>query len=253
MLNKIMKNFENWKKVDFAWIILTTIIMTISSIVLWDKTSNTISIFALIGTVMGMINVILVAKREVYLNILTAIICEVAMGICYLHWNLLGNAVLNLAIFLPSNIAFIYWIRKAKNNTVPTFRLSNKKRIVMITITLFITLILGLIFANIDTNTPYIGEFLNSDFYGGNNPMPYIDAFTFISNIAALVLMYMLYIEQWYLWVVVDFSTLIIWIITAIKSGSGSAITYTIMYACWLINAIYGIKNWENDYKEMKL
>lgn len=242
-----MKNFENWEKIDFVWITVTTLIMIVASIVLWDKTNNTISMFALIGTVMGMINVILVAKREVYVNIATAIICEIAMGICYLHWNLIGNAILNLAIFLPSNIAFIYWIKKETNNTVPTFRLSNKKRIALVIITIGITLLLGFIFMNIDATTPYIGEFLNADFYGGNNPMPYIDAFTLIANIIALVLMYLLYTEQWYLWVIVDVATLIIWIITAMISDSLIAVTYCVMYVCWLLNAIYGIKNWQKN------
>ena len=240
-----MKNFKNWKKIDFVWITLTTVIMIIASIVLWDKTNNTISMLALIGTVMGMINVILVAKREVYVNIATAILCEIAMGICYLHWNLLGNAILNLAIFLPSNIAFIYWLKKEKDNTVPTFRLSTKKRVILVVTTIFITLALGFVFVNIDASTPYIGEFLNADFYGGNNPMPYIDAFTLIANIIALALMYLLYTEQWHLWVIVDIATLIIWIITAMKSDSLIAITYCIMYACWLVNAVYGLKNWE--------
>lgn len=242
-----MKNFKNWKKIDFIWIAITTVIMIVASIVLWDKTNNTISMFALIGTVMGMINVILVAKKEVYVNIATAIIGEIAMGICYLHWNLLGNAILNLCFFLPSNIAFIYWIKKEKDNAVPTFRLSNKKRVFLFVSTLIITLLLGIVFVNIDATTPYIGEFLNADFYGGNNPMPYIDAFTLIANIIALALMYLLYTEQWYLWVVVDIATLIIWIITAFKSDSLIAITYCIMYACWLLNAIYGIKNWKEN------
>ncbi|MCL2860514.1 MAG: nicotinamide riboside transporter PnuC [Oscillospiraceae bacterium] len=247
MLNKVMENFKKWKAIDFFWIALTTIIMILASIILWDKTDNKISMLSLIGTVMGMINVILVAKREVYMNIITAIIGEIAMGICYLHWNLLGNAVLNLAIFLPSNFAFIYWLKREKNNIVPTFRLNNKKRIILVIVTLAITLLLGLIFANINTSTPFIGDFLNADFYGGNNPMPYIDAFTLIANIIALVLMYLLYTEQWYLWVIVDVATLIIWIITATKSGSSSAIAYCVMYACWLINAVYGIKNWRKN------
>lgn len=247
MLNKIMKNFKSWKKTDFFWLGLTTIIMIVASIILWDKTDNRISMLALIGTVMGMINVILVAKQEVYVNIVTAIIGEIAMGICYLHWNLLGNAILNLAIFLPSNIAFIYWIKKEKDNTVPTFRLNNKKRTILIITTLFFTLLLGLAFTNIDASTPYIGEFLNSDFYGGNNPMPFIDAFTLIANIIALGLMYFLYTEQWHLWVIVDVFTLILWIFTVMQDSSLVAITYCIMYTCWLINAVYGIKNWTKN------
>lgn len=247
MLSKIMKNFKNWSKIDFFWLSLTVIIMIIASIILWDKSNNKISMLSLIGTVMGMINVILVAKQEVYLNIITAIIGEIAMGICYLHWNLLGNAILNLAIFLPSNIAFIYWIKNEKDNKVPSFRLNNKNRIYLTIGVLVITILLGLVFANIDASTPYIGDFLNADFYGGNNPMPYIDAFTLIANIIALILMYLLYIEQWYLWVIIDVFTLILWVTTVMKDSSLVAVTYCVMYVCWLINAIYGVKNWKEN------
>ena len=74
-----------------------------------------------------------------------------------------------------------------------------------ISVVVLIGTVLGMfIVILVDSETPIIGEFMNAQFYGGNNPAPYLDAFSFIANITALVLMYCLFIEQWYLWVLVD-------------------------------------------------
>jgi len=163
----------------------------------WDTSENRISVVVLAGTVLGMLNVILVAKCEVCVNITTAVIAEIAMGICYLHWNMLGNAILNLFIFLPSNIAFIHWVKKQKDNTVPVSKLTTKSKVLLSAIILAITVGGGLWLSTVNADTPIIGEFMNAQFYGGNNPAPYLDAFSFIANITALVLMYCLFIEQW--------------------------------------------------------
>jgi nicotinamide mononucleotide transporter len=188
-----------------------------------------------------MFNVILVAKCEVWVNITTAVIVEIAMGICYLHWNMLGNGMLNLLIFLPSNIAFVYWIKKQKDNTVPVRKLSTKWKAILSVIILTITVIGGFWLSTVNSETPIIGEFMNAQFYGGNNPAPYLDAFSFSANITALVLMYCLFIEQWYLWVLVDIITLAMWIITAVLAPSLIAYNYVAIYALWLLNAIYDV------------
>jgi len=215
----------------------------------WDTSENWISVIVLIGTVLGMFNVILVAKCEVWVNITTAVIVEIAMGICYLHWNMLGNAILNLFIFLPSNIAFVYWVKKQKDNTVPVRKLNMKWKAILTGTILTITIIGGFWLSTVNADTPIIGEFMNAQFYGGNNHAPYLDAFSFIANITALVLMYCLFIEQWYLWVIVDVITLAMWILTAIKDPSLIAYNYVVMYALWLFNAIYGVKCWKKSLK----
>jgi len=215
----------------------------------WDTSENWISVIVLVGTVLGMFNVILVAKCEVWVNITTAVIVEIAMGVCYLHWNMLGNAILNLFIFLPSNIAFVNWIKKQKDNTVPVRKLNRKWKMILTVIILAITAIGGFWLSTVNAETPIIGEFMNAEFYGGNNPAPYLDAFSFIANITALILMYCLFIEQWYLWVLVDVITLSMWFLTATKDPSLIAYNYVAMYALWLLNAIYGVKCWNKSIK----
>lgn len=243
----ILANFKKWTKVDLIWTMVSLFIITCVCVLTWDASDNLFSFIVLVGTVFGMLNVILVAKCEVWMNITTAVLVEIAMGICYLHWNMLGNAILNLFIFLPSNIAFVYWVKKQKGNTVPVRALSIKWKMILAAIILSITAVGGFWLSTVNADTPIIGEFMNAQFYGGNNPAPFLDAFSFIANITALVLMYCLFIEQWYLWVVVDIITLAMWIITAVRDPSLTAYNYVAMYALWLLNAIYGIRCWKES------
>jgi nicotinamide mononucleotide transporter len=249
MKTLILANFKKWTKTDLVWTTVSLVLITCVCILTWDTSENWISVVVLVGTVLGMFNVILVAKCEVWVNITTAVLVEIAMGICYLHWNMLGNAILNLFIFLPSNIAFVHWVKKQKDNTVPVGKLNMKWKIILSVFMLAITVIGGFWLSGVNADTPIIGEFMNAQFYGGNNPAPYLDAFSFIANITALILMYCLFIEQWYLWVIVDIITLIMWILTAIKDPSLIAYNYVVMYALWLLNAIYGVKCWNKSLK----
>jgi len=243
----ILANFKNWTKIDIVWTAFSLFLITCVCVLTWDASDNLISFIVLAGTVLGMLNVILVAKCEVWINIATAVLVEIAMGICYLHWNMLGNAILNLFIFLPSNIAFVYWVKKQKDNTVPVRKLNIISKLILTVIILAITAIGGFWLSTVNADTPIIGEFINAQFYGGNNPAPYLDAFSFIANITALILMYCLFIEQWYLWVLVDAITLVMWIITAANDPSLTAYNYVAMYVLWLLNAIYGIRCWKKS------
>ena len=244
-----MANFKKWTKIDILWTMFSLAVITSVCVFTWDAGDRWISMLVTIGTILGMFNVILVAKCEVWVNIATAVLVEIAMGVCYLHWNMLGNAILNLFIFLPSNIAFIHWVKKQKDNTVPVFRLSMKWKIALAAAMLALTVGGGYWLSGINSETPIIGEFMNAQFYGGNNPAPYLDAFSFIANITALVLMYCLFIEQWYLWVVVDAITLVMWIITAYSDPSSVSYSYVAMYALWLLNAVFGVWSWKKAMK----
>ena len=247
--NSITANFKSWSRLDILWTAFSLLVITGTCMLTWDASDHFLSALALAGTVFGMLNVILVAKCEVWVNIATAVLCEIAMGVCYLHWNMLGNAILNLVIFLPSNIAFIYWVKKQRNNTVPVRKLSMKWKAVLVAFVLIITLVGGFWLSGVNVETPIIGEFMNAQFYGGNNPAPFLDAFSFIANIAALVLMYCLFIEQWYLWVFVDAIALVMWIVTAANDPSLVAYNYVAMYLLWLLNAIYGVHCWKKSLK----
>lgn len=68
-----------------------------------------------------------------------------------------------------------------------------------------------------------------------------LDGVMTTANIVALVLMSMAYMEQWYLWVIVNISSIIYW---AIDPSSGGSMVYLIKYIFYFINSINGIRIW---------
>ena len=72
-----------------------------------------------------------------------------------------------------------------------------------------------------------------------------LDAFATTSNIVALVMMAFAYMEQWYLWNLVNISSIILWAITLASSPESSyAIIPLVKYSFYLINGINGIRIW---------
>jgi len=72
-----------------------------------------------------------------------------------------------------------------------------------------------------------------------------LDALVTTANIVALVMMAFAYMEQWYLWNLVNISSIILWSITLASSPEASyAIIPLVKYSFYLINGINGIRIW---------
>ena len=73
------------------------------------------------------------------------------------------------------------------------------------------------------------------DALGGNATL--LDSMSTVFSLVANALMVLRYREQWVLWIVVDIVTVIMWIIAG-------DFLMTIMWAIYLINAVYGLIMW---------
>lgn len=72
-----------------------------------------------------------------------------------------------------------------------------------------------------------------------------LDALMTTSNIVALVLMSMAYMEQWYLWTLVNISSVIFWTVTLVNQPDGAAsVVYLVKYVFYFINGLNGIRIW---------
>lgn len=72
-----------------------------------------------------------------------------------------------------------------------------------------------------------------------------LDAVMTTSNIVALVLMSMAYMEQWYLWTLVNISSVIFWTITLVNQPNEAAsVVYLVKYVFYFINGLNGIRIW---------
>lgn len=70
-----------------------------------------------------------------------------------------------------------------------------------------------------------------------HSTLSYLDAFTVALAVIAQLLMVFRYREQWFVWIVIDVSSLVMFLIL----GQWSMVA---MYIAWIINAIYGWYNW---------
>lgn len=250
-MNATKKYFSDWGWIDWAWTCISTLAVTIASIMMWDPASAFISVMCLIGTVTGVWNVILVAKTKAVGNVVVGTINCVCFGIFYLHYNLLGNAALNVLFYLPMLYFQLYiWLKnRTKAGTIKTRRLSLKGYLIVGIIISVATIIFGYVLSQASPDTKIIGEFLTDI-----NPSPYLDAFTTVASIVTMFLLVYLFMEQWWLWVVIDLFTLILWIILVVRAtgdeGNG-ALAMAVLYACWLVSAVHGTWQWFKNTKKL--
>ena len=74
-----------------------------------------------------------------------------------------------------------------------------------------------------------------------------LDAMATTANIVAIVMMAFAYMEQWYLWTLVNVTSVILWTVTLISEpDAGYAIIPLIKYSFYFINGINGIRIWWN-------
>jgi nicotinamide mononucleotide transporter len=81
---------------------------------------------------------------------------------------------------------------------------------------------------------------LTLGYFGDNilgSTLSYLDAFTVALAVIAQLLMVWRYREQWAIWIAIDVSSLVMFIIL----GQWSMVA---MYIAWTINAFYGWHNW---------
>ena len=78
-----------------------------------------------------------------------------------------------------------------------------------------------------------------------------LDALITTGNIVALVMMAFAYMEQWYLWTMVNVFSIVIWAITMRQDPSaGYAVIPLIKYLFYLINGVNGIRIWTGLSRE---
>lgn len=75
--------------------------------------------------------------------------------------------------------------------------------------------------------------------------MPFIDAFTTVSSVAAMLVSVKMYAEQWWIWVAIDVFTIYMWYVDFIK-GSDNIATL-LMWTVYLGNAVIMLVKWEQE------
>ena len=219
LVMKTKNYFSDWSIFEISWLIISTLTMLILSIV-WGDTP-----MALISGVTGIISVVLCAKGKISTYAFATINVGLYAIIAYQN-RLFGEVMLNGFYYLPMNIVGFYMWRKQKDDegTVIARRLTAKQ---------IILLIIGLLIAI----TAYWRVLVA---LGGN--LQLIDSITTILSIVAFLLQIGRFMEQWILWMIINVFSITMWsLLLGTPEGS---VTMIIMFSAYLINGVYGFRNW---------
>ena len=220
-MSKVKEFFKGWSMFEKCWLVLSTVIMIVLSIIWGDNT------LALISGITGILGVVLAAKGKVSTYVFATI--NVAIY-AYLTFNnhLYGEFMLNAFYYIPMNfVGFYLWSRhKDEESGEVEGKALTPKQIVLL---LVATAVIVVIYWQILTHL------------GGQ--LALIDAMSTVFSVIALIMQVARYAEQWLLWIIVNIVSVVMWVLLIGKDSS--AITMVVMWVAYLFNTIYGYYNWK--------
>ena len=225
-MKKILKN---WTMVDLVWLIVANVSILICNLY-WQS-----DLFSIIMAMTGITANMLVAKQMIS-NYPFGIINVIMYAYVAFQSKLYGDFTLNLFYYLPMNIiGWVIWLKvknKDKDNEVKSKTLTLKQGTIVTIITIALT----------------FGYSFILTLMGGN--LPLIDSCSTVLSVVAMILMIKQYAEQWWLWILVNIVSIVMWAIT-LSQGSGDVATLA-MWCVYLLNSIYGLIKWYKSNKESK-
>lgn len=185
-------------------------------------------LFALVDVVAafcGICSVVLCAKGK-RSGFLFGLINAAGYALISFHTHYYGEVMLNVLFYIPANIvSYVLWTRhkdeKRGGAEVKARALSAPQ---------FIVAVLGV------GAVTFAYHFL-LEFLGGEMTM--LDGATTILSIFATALMALRYSEQWFFWIIVDVTTVVLWCFAADP-------VMIVLWSAYLVNAVYGYLMWLN-------
>lgn len=220
------KYFNSWTMFEKIWLLISTLLILGLSLYWQDN------IIGITAGLTGIWCVVLVAKGRIT-NYYVGIVNVIAYAWVAYTWQYYGEVMLNMLYFLPMQFVGLWlWKSKMTNKEVIVKIMTAKQR-------------LGWIAASIILIFGY-GLFLK--YLGGN--LPFIDSTSTVLSVIAMVLMAFRYMEQWVLWIVVNIASIGLWVWALANGGTDMAVL--LMWTAYLVNAIYGLYNWNKMYQEQE-
>lgn len=213
-----------WKKWEIIWL-CSALTAIISLSFYWQD-----SIIGIISASSGVLCVVLTGKGKIsayFFGVInTVLYAYIAFGWCFY-----GEVMLNMLYYLPMQFYGVHMWRKymnAETGEVIKRRMTRKGLASLIAIVLVATLLYGYILGLISGN------------------LAYIDAFSTVVSVLAMLVSIRRYAEQWILWILVNIVTIFMWGYAFFYQGSESIATL-LMWMVYLINAVMMYVKWKRE------
>ena len=224
-----MKYIQDWTLFERCWLLIFTAV-NIYLFIAWKDTW-----VGLTASLTGMVCVVLVAKGKranYWIGIVNILFYA------YLSWGnkFYGEVMLNLGWFLPMSFYGLYvWgehTTRKSSADVKIKVMTAKQRLILAVVSSVAIVVYGFILYKIKGN------------------LPYVDSGTTVLQVIAMFIMARRYLEQWFLWIIVDVGAIFMWLSVFIEKGND--VTILVMWTAFLVNALYGTYNWLRMYRQQQ-
>lgn len=204
----------------------------------------------------GVLSVILASNARIA-NFIFALINVTVYGVVCLLKSNYGSAAINLLYFLPMQfVGLAAWKRHggSSKTQVQARRLSERGRMLVCGLFLVGLIIVYIILCAVRTEN---GATLSERLFTHDADMValrwiiVVDAMATVCNLIGQYLLSTAFMEQWFFWIIVNVSSVVMWSLTAardVEAGRSASLAsiYIVKYAFYLINALNGLRIWLN-------
>ena len=223
-MKKFIENeLSGWKLWEILWLLFTCTVITALSIYWQD------SIMGIISAVTGISYVIFAGKGKLSAYFFGLIKC-VLYAIISFDAGLYGETMLNVIYYIPMQfVGFFVWSKNisAETHEVTKRHMRNSGRLLIALTIATATYLYGLLLS-------YLGD-----------TMPFVDSFTTVASVVAMIVSVGMYSEQWWIWLGVNTVSVYMWWCN-FSSGSDNIATL-LMWLVYLISGIIMLVKWENE------
>ena len=221
----LQNEISGWKKWEVVWLITACAIIVALSIY-WQDTW-----MGILSATTGAACVICTGKGKLSAYVF-GLVNSVLYAIISYQAALYGETMLNALYYVPMQFVGIYtWSRHMNTETNEVIKKNMKwtGRLMMTAFILAGTIGYGLLLRAM------------------GDAMPFVDAFTTVTSVAAMLISVKMFAEQWWIWVVVDIVSVYMWFQSFLQGQE--YIATLIMWLVYLVNAVIMLVKWEREAK----
>jgi nicotinamide mononucleotide transporter len=183
----------------------------------------------IVATLFGLISVYLAARGSIY-TWPAGIVNEIGFFLIFFQINLYADMLLQVYFFVVTLYGWFHWNNSGRGISVT--KVSAVDRWCLVLAILVGSLLLGFIISNLHI---YFDEYFTipADY-------PFVDSFTTVVSIFAMVLLANKKLESWVLWIVVDIVSVALYWVKGVH-------LIAIEYLIFLFIALFGLLKWRKE------
>lgn len=230
MISRILKSeMSGFKRWELVWLLGACAIIIVLGIYGQD------TLMGIVSAAAGTAYVILSGKGKLSAY-LFGLINSVLYAIISYQAGLYGETMLNAVYYVPMQFVGFYTWSKHMNEETHEVIKRRMNALVRLLMLLFI-------FAG----TAGYGILLNAL----GDTMPFIDAFTTVASVVAMLVSVRMLAEQWWLWLAIDLVTVYMWFCSYSKEQEN--IATLIMWMIYVVSAVMMLIKWEKEATKEKI